>query len=325
MPLRCLLAGLLLASAVSAFERPSENERMRALGNRYELPEAVRPLLEPDADFVPVSRPGPNDWLTWHNEPGQTFEEYRESGANRPDAARRIIYLLPIGEFPEETSPDLELVRIYASAFYQMDVRLLKAYHPHELEFTPRKGRRTDRRQVLTTDILGFLKTKLPADAYCLLGVTMEDLYPDPSWNYVFGQASLAERVGIFSFARYDPAFWGDERGDNYRDVILQRGCKVLVHETAHMFGLPHCIYFECVVNGSNHLQETDRQPQHLCPVCLRKLHHATGLDPVRRYRELAALYRQRKWYDELDFVNRQLARLNSAAAAAAKEPATSR
>jgi archaemetzincin len=35
----------------------------------------------------------------------------------------------------------------------------------------------------------------------------MEDLYPDPAWNFVFGQASLRERVEVFSFARYDPAF----------------------------------------------------------------------------------------------------------------------
>ena len=137
----CLLIALLLAVSAAAFERPSENERMRALGNRYELPEAVRPLFDPDADFAPVPRPGPNDWLTWHDEPGQTLEEYRESGANRPDATRHILYLLPLGDFPEETAPDLELVRRYASAFYQMEVRLLKAYHPHDLEFTPRKGR----------------------------------------------------------------------------------------------------------------------------------------------------------------------------------------
>ena len=62
-------------------------------------------------------------------------------------------------------------------------------------------------------------------------------------------------------------------------------------------------------MNGSNHLAETDRAPQHPCPVCLRKLHHAIGFDPVKRYEDLARFYRARQWYDELDFVNRQLAR----------------
>ena len=86
----------------------------------------------------------------------------------------------------------------------------------------------------------------------------MDDLYPEPSWNFVFGQASLGERVGVYSFARYDPAFYGEKRGEDYEKVLLWRSCKVLVHETAHMFGLRHCIYFKCVLNGSNHLKESD-------------------------------------------------------------------
>jgi archaemetzincin len=296
------------ASAV--LDRPSEYEQLRALGNLFELPEAVRPLFKPDEDFRPVAPPKSDDWLAVHNEAGQTFEEYRDADANRPDATRRTIYLLPLGDFPEDTSPALEESRTYAALFYQMEVRLLPAYYPHDLEFSPRTNPHGGQRQVLTTDVMDFLKTRLPADAYCLLGITMVDLYPSPSWNYVFGEASTLGRVGVYSLARYDPAFSGDDRDARYRDIILQRSCKVLVHETAHMFGLPHCIYFDCVVNGSNHLRETDRQPQHLCPVCLRKLHHATGFDPVRRYEQLARFYRARKWYHELDFVDRQLKRL---------------
>jgi len=303
------LALFATTGAWAVFDRPSENERLRALGNLFEEPDGLRRLLVPDADFAPVRLPGPNDWLGLHNEDGQTFGEYRESGANRPDATRRTIYLLPIGDFPEETSPPLEEIRAYAATFFQMTVKLLPAYQPDDLEFSPRKNPRSGQRQVLTTDVMEFLQTRLPPDAYCLLGITMTDLYPKPSWNYVFGQASLEERVGIYSLARYDPAFWNDERGKDYHAVILQRSCKVLAHETAHMFGLQHCIYFECVVNGSNHMVETDAQPQHLCPVCLHKLHYAVGFDAARRYEALAKFYRRQKWYDELDLVNRQLAR----------------
>ena len=64
----------------------------------------------------------------------------------------------------------------------------------------------------ISTDVLNFLRTKLPSDAFCILAVTMEDLYPDPTWNFVFGQASLTERIGVYSFARYDPAFYGEKR-----------------------------------------------------------------------------------------------------------------
>lgn len=296
----------------AAFDPPGENERLRASGNLHELPEKVRPLFIPDADFFPVRPPGKSDWLTLHEEKGQEFDQYREFSVRAADATRRVIYLLPLGEFPEDTSPSFDELRAYTAAFYQLEVRLLPAYFPHDLEFSPRKNPRSGQRQILTSDVLQWLEARLPADACCLLAVTMADLYPRPSWNYVFAQASIEDRVGVFSLARYDPAFWGDERGRDFRDVILQRSCKVLVHEAGHMFGLFHCIYFACVMNGSNHMLEVDRQPHGLCPVCLRKLQFATNFDPVRRYEALARFYRGQKWYDELDFVNRQLARVLS-------------
>lgn len=305
----CIL--LCLAPTLQAvFDPPGENERLRAIGNLFELPENVRPLFTPDGDFVPIRPPGKSDWLTLHTEKGQEFAEYRDFSVRPADGTRRVIYLLPIGEFPEETSPSFEELRAYTAAFYQLEVRLLPAYYPHDLEFSPRQNPRSGQRQVLTGDILKWLEGRLPADGCCLLGVTREDLYPRPSWNYVFGEASIDARVGIFSLARYDPAFWGDERGKDFRDVILQRSCKVLAHEIAHMFGLHHCIYFSCVVNGSNHMVETDRQPQALCPVCLRKLQLATGFDPIKRYEALGRFYRAHQWYEDLDLVNRQLARV---------------
>jgi len=130
----------------------------------------------------------------------------------------------------------------------------------------------------------------------------MTDLYPDPSWNFVFGQASLRERVGVYSFARYDPAFYGEIRKEGYQKLMLKRSLRVLSHETAHMFGLQHCIFYRCALNGSNHLQESDSRPLHLCPVCLRKLQYGIGFDVLERYRGLArfcgevGLSEERKW-----------------------------
>jgi archaemetzincin len=63
----------------------------------------------------------------------------------------------------------------------------------------------------------------------------MEDLYPDPRWNFVFGQASVRDRVGVFSFARYDPVFYGESRSSRYQELLLRRSTKVLVHEIASL------------------------------------------------------------------------------------------
>lgn len=41
-------------------------------------------------------------------------------------------------------------------------------------------------------DLLRFLQNRQPEDAFCIVGITMIDLYPKESWNFVFGQASLS-------------------------------------------------------------------------------------------------------------------------------------
>ncbi|KPJ81179.1 MAG: hypothetical protein AMS17_19795, partial [Spirochaetes bacterium DG_61] len=135
-------------------------------------------------------------------------------------------------------------------------------------------------------------------------------LYPDPTWNFVFGQASLRERVGVFSFARYDPAFYGEARTDEYYRLLLHRSCKVLAHETGHMFGLYHCIYYHCLMNGSNHLKESDARPMHLCPVCLRKLHYSIGFDIAGRYHELARFYKTTGFEKEAGWINNRLKKI---------------
>jgi len=83
-----------------------------------------------------------------------------------------------------------------------------------------------------------------------------------------------------------------------------------MLHELGHMFGLDHCVYFECVMNGSNHLDEADARPHHLCPVCLRKLHHTVRFEPAARYRTLEAFYRQAGMTAEAAFVAERAARI---------------
>jgi archaemetzincin len=180
-----------------------------------------------------------------------------------------------------------------------MEVKVLTPISIGAGGFTNRTNSMTRRQQILTGDVLEWLKGKLAGDAFCVLAITMEDLYPEPSWNFVFGQASFTERVGVYSFARYDPAFFGEARGKDYQKLVLRRSMKVLTHETGHMFGLAHCIYFSCLMNGSNHLQESDRRPLHLCPVCLRKLQFSVGFDVVKRYQALAQFDEQAGLEDE--------------------------
>jgi archaemetzincin len=171
---------------------------------------------------------------------------------------------------------------------------------------TARVNPETGRQQMLTTDLLNILMQHTPRDAYCVLGLTLRDLYPDPAWNFVFGQASLRNRVGVYSLGRYDPRFYGKDSSDR-PELILRRSCKVLAHETAHMFGIDHCIYFRCVMNGSNHMDELDSSPLHLCPLDLRKLYASISLDLVGRYAHLAHFFRSVGFTDEAVWTETQL------------------
>lgn len=61
--------------------------------------------------------------------------------------------------------------------------------------------------QLNACEILDALKPLKKKDTYCVLGVTNRDLYPDDSYNFVFGIARLGEGTGVFSFCRYAPDF----------------------------------------------------------------------------------------------------------------------
>lgn len=305
--------GVWTALAMKAEPR-SGTDPARAIGDTRDLPPALQRAFDP-AGFARLPKPGPSDWLANHPEPGQTYDQFVAGHFNRPDANRRKIYLQPIGPFPAGRSPALTQLADCAAAFFQLPVERLSVLDPAAGELTTRTNQMTGNRQVLATDVLDWLKRELPDDAYCLLGVTMLDLYPEPSWNFVFGMASIRERVGVFSFARYHPGFAtpAAERvlGPPQARLMLRRSCKVLTHETGHMFGLLHCVHYECGMNGSNHLAESDARQIHLCPVCLRKLQQAVGFDVVGRYTDLEAFYRKAGLVEEADWVRARLGYIN--------------
>merc|ERR1719217_1798560 len=69
----------------------------------------------------------------------------------------------------------------------------------------------------------------------------------------VFGQSRPIERVGVFSFARHSPLFY---EGVHATDAALRltgaqlvawlKKClRTMAHETGHMFGLLHCVYYQ--------------------------------------------------------------------------------
>jgi archaemetzincin len=234
--------------------------------------------------FVPMGKPKPGDWLASHPESGQTFEQYINSTPNVPTPERRTIYIMPLGKFTANQMEIIAKTSEYMQAFFGLSIETMsqRALPTAIASGDSRMNGYPQRRQIRTGYIMDkILKPAIPNDAAALIAFTNEDLFPDVSMNYVFGQASLEDRVGVWSLARLDD-------GGNQM-TFLKRTLRVAVHETAHMFGFKHCTKYECVMSGTNSLAETDSRPIDTCPECMAKICWMTGTKPEERYERLAA------------------------------------
>jgi archaemetzincin len=69
----------------------------------------------------------------------------------------------------------------------------------------------------------------------------------------------------------------------------------------------PHCTVNECLMNGSNSLDETDRSTIPLCPVCLPKLQWNLKFDVVRHYRLVQDIYEENGYTDLAEWTWRRI------------------
>ena len=284
------------------FVVPGPAERGKALGSLAGLPPLLERAFTADGHFEPVPQPARLDWLGIARERGQSFERFTQVVSNVPGRDRRL-YIQPVGEWGVEDADLLQRVRQFGIAFFARDVDV-RSPLPIADGMRTRRNRFTDVLQVNSRDLLAALAAAVPADACGVLAVTAHDLYPHDTWSFVFGEAIVDERVGVFSIARYDPRFY-----DKPADPLLRlaRVCKVFAHETCHMLGMRHCVFFNCLMNGSNHLAESDRRPLHLCPIDLRKLQWSLRFDVVERYERLLAFWRTVGLHAEADWIERRL------------------
>jgi len=270
------------------FKRPTERQQSGALG--WPDTELVAPEFRSDVEFFqPVPQcTSIDDWLAQYNESGQTFNDFLiqcpwfpRRKADRSVLSKRFpekaIYVVQVGDFQSENSPDFAALVDYARTFLGLPVRTL---NPIGLEITKTghvdwimsdEGRTTKihvkcrhntasgHYQLNVEATLELLKKLKPNSALCLIALTVSDLYEAPRDLFVAGMASGNQYVAIFSLFRYDPyrkfssEFWyGIESNrricgqEKRRKLILQRSCRLLVHETAHLLGIDHCIFYVC-------------------------------------------------------------------------------
>jgi archaemetzincin len=288
----------------------TDADRAEALGSFKDSPAEIRRAFSHLEDFERIPAPGPDDWLATHTENGQTYEAFLRGGFNRPDKTRRKLYFQPFDLAVNDKPAYLRSIKKFSELFFGLETVILPELSLKSVPVTSRINRYTGKRQLLATDIQEALKKNIPEDAFCVLGITMEDLYPGPSWNYISGYASFRDRVGVYSFFRYSADFLKEKETPAFRKGFLLRSQKVLAHEILHMFGLQHCIFYKCLENGINRTEEMDSRPLLLCPVCLRKLQYGSGFDIASRYAALESFYRAEGAAAEAAWIAARLAKI---------------
>ena len=262
---------------------------------------ALRHLAEYDVD---LAKPQPGEWLYVRAEHGQTFRQYKSANPVTPGEKRKVIYLQPIGDFTPIQRSVVEYTAQYLEIFFGLETRIQTSISDSIIPSTSRRMHPEGQEQLFSTHILdSILSPTLPDDAVVLMAVTAMDLYPGPSWNFVFGQARLKHRVGVSSIFRFSIA----EMDSMTYPVCLARLIKTSSHEIGHMFTMQHCINGVCIMNGSNSLDETDKRPNRLCSECLSKLQWNIGFDLQKRSHDLQSFFNKHKLQSDYDIATRDV------------------
>ncbi len=231
----------------------------------------------------------PGEWRSAYKEAPEPFAAYCARKPTAATAQRRKLYVVQLGAFDPAAIAILEQTKAYLQAFFQMPVAGLD---PVDSAIIARQYWRSNTHgpQIKTAVLLdSLLPALLPDSAFALIAFSRYDLYPDEDWNFVFGQASLERRVGVWSLARL---------GDYKANAALYRQClkrmlQVSAHETGHMFGITHCVQNECCMNGSNSLVESDGQPLWLCWECQAKICWNRQVAPLKPISALLDFYQK--------------------------------
>jgi archaemetzincin len=278
-----------------------------------ELPPAnVYPDMEKKLESLAIKlgTPQPGEWLYSHEESGQTFTEYLDAKPIRKGRRRNFIALCLVGDFTKEQEQIIDQTKEYMEVFFQVPVRVNKRV---SLADIPDKAKRVHPswgdRQILTDYVLhNVLQPERPSEALAYLAFTASDLWPGDGWNFVFGQASLRQRTGVWSIYR---------NGNPAQSKAACRQCLIRTlgtasHETGHILTMQHCIAYQCNMNGSNSLPEADTKPLHFCPVCLRKICWNLQVEPAAYLTQLQSFCRKHGLDEEAEWYGQAIASLRN-------------
>ena len=220
------------------------------------------------------------------------------------------IYVQPLGEFDSAQRKVLDRTAEFLGIYFQLPV---KVRDDLSLDVIPASARREHPtwhvKQILSTYVLEkVLPPRLPADACVYLALTTSDLWPGEGWNFVFGQASLSDRVGVWSIARTATRTGAMPSSacacSAPKDRLARDGPHVL-HATLHVIRVQHVRQQSSRRSGPPPLVALPPLPGKALP--------RHGRRPARRFKDLAAFSKRAGLKEEQAFYEKSLAVLENA------------
>ena len=253
------------------------------------LAQALSPL------FSKLPAPQPEDWLAKHAEEGQSFARFVFEMPERLNDRYRRIGLVPLGDLTDTQLRLLADTAEFLERFYGFQVETLRPVSLADLPENAQRVRDSGERQLRTGHFLNHVLPPLcQDDMAAVVALTNVDVW-DGNYRWLFGQGSHPQRACVCSVARFGDV---DSGAVDYA-TCLRRTVGLAVHETGHVFGMPHCIAWSCRMNGSNSLDESDRRPLEYCPECLPKIWWTCDIDPARRFSRLLEFAREHHLHAE--------------------------
>lgn len=225
----------------------------------------------------------------------QSYEDFRRKAPFRPNSTNDQIDVIVVGDM-DRLREQLLVERVLGHLEAFLGFRVVLREDPLALGAWAKPRKSSDGQdQVGAHLVLAQLRNIANPLSVCTVGITVNDLYPPSTYEFVTGIADQSYRVAVYSLARYysttpmrkDPTRIGELR--NALSICL---VKALCREVCRLCAMGECRLLQCLMNpfppGSP--EAITGSPLNLCCICLRKLQWLSQTDLLDRYANLQAV-----------------------------------
>eukprot|EP00927_Polykrikos_kofoidii_P033776 TRINITY_DN28618_c0_g1_i1.p1 TRINITY_DN28618_c0_g1~~TRINITY_DN28618_c0_g1_i1.p1 ORF type:complete len:405 (-),score=37.26 TRINITY_DN28618_c0_g1_i1:22-1110(-) len=230
----------------------------------------------------------------------QTYDDFRQSMAFRPNSLKGVIDIVVCDDMIKlREKVNLDAVTDHLQAFLGFNVVIKPQAIPLDEWAYPRPGP-TESKQIQygAHFVIARLRSSTDPRSVCTVGLTGLDLYPPRAYEFVTGISDGAQRVGVYSFARY---MHRSEDGGLAELKVKRTVCLImtLCRESLKLCGFGECRLLQCLMNPfpGGPPEGVRILPLRLCCICLRKLQWLTQKDMLDRYARLHAVLAE--WFPD--------------------------